>query len=299
MDYHKSVLLNESINALNIKKNAIYVDGTFGGGGHTNAIAAIANFVVAIDQDEEAIKRAIPNEKIKLIHSNFSEIKKILHDLNIDKIDGMLLDLGVSSHQIDTDYRGFSYRKNGKLDMRMDRKQSLDAYEVINTYSKENLTKIFKIYGEEPFAPLIAKQIILNREIKNIETTNELQDIILNCVPKKFGLAPVKRIFQAVRIEVNRELEILEKTIYDIIDCLNVGGRLAIITFHSLEDRIVKKTFNDLSISCICPRDFPVCNCNTVQKVKILTKKPILPTNEEILLNSRAKSSKLRIVERL
>ena len=284
---HKSVMLNEVLNALVVKPDGIYLDCTLGGGGHALAIAkklSASGQLIGTDQDEDAIKAATENLSgtacdVKIVHDNFSELDKILDRLGIDKIDGALFDLGVSSYQIDTAERGFSYMKNSPLDMRMDRRQTLTAYDVINTYAEDRLIKIFSEYGEERFSKRIAAAVCRARKISPLETTGALVKLIEQTVPRtKNGGHPGKRIFQAIRIEVNGELEIL--------------------AFHSLEDRIVKETFKSLAQGCICPKNFPVCVCNHKAQIKILGK-PILPTPEEISLNSRAKSAKLRVAEKI
>lgn len=311
MDYHLPVMLEPCVQALNItttQNNQIYVDATFGGGGHTSAIAqACVGFgqVIAIDQDSEAIARGrLKNMErgltnVTLVHDNFANIRGILQTLEVTAIDGALIDLGVSSHQLDADYRGFSYTKDGRLDMRMDNTASLDAHHVVNQYEQGQLKLIFKRYGEEPFAGLIAKNLVIARERAPIDTTRQLFELIIASVPKKMGLAPVKRIFQAIRIEVNQELGIIEQTIQDMVSALSPGGRLAIMTFHSLEDRIVKQTYQALANPCQCPRDFPHCICHKVPSIKLLTRKPILPSAKEMAENSRSKSAKLRVLEKL
>ncbi|MCL1995420.1 MAG: 16S rRNA (cytosine(1402)-N(4))-methyltransferase RsmH [Defluviitaleaceae bacterium] len=299
MNFHTSVLLDECIKGLNIRQDGIYVDGTFGGGGHTTAIAPFANRVIAIDKDVQALERGTTAPNVTLVHGDFCQIADILQDLEIVKIDGVLLDLGISSHQIDTAARGFSYMKQAKLDMRMDTSREQTAYDVINGYTLHELTKIFKIYGEEPFARPIAKAIEKERTKSPIETTTQLAHIVTEITPKKFGLVSVKRVFQAVRIEVNNELNILETTVNTATEHLNTGGRMCIITFHSLEDRIIKHAYNRLQNPCTCPRDFPHCVCGKKPQIKIITKRPILPTAKEIEANSRAKSAKLRIAEKI
>ena len=304
---HISVLLNECIEGLNIKEDGIYVDGTLGGAGHSSEI--IKNLcergrLIGIDQDKDALKAA--KEKLKdynnvtFVHSNFYNIENILHDLNIAGVDGILMDLGVSSYQLDNGERGFSYMQDAPLDMRMNRENSLSAYEVINSYSEEDLFRIIKDYGEEKFAKRIANFIINKRKEKNIESTLELVDVIKAAIPAKArreGPHPAKRTFQAIRIEVNKELEIIEKTIRDGVERLNVGGRMAIITFHSLEDRIVKTVYKNLANPCTCPSSFPVCVCNKKPIVKIITRKPIEASKEELDYNPRSRSAKLRIIE--
>ena len=306
---HKSILLEECIENLNIKKNGIYVDGTLGGGGHTYSILKSlgdTGFAIGIDRDNDAIEAAINRLKeftnFKIVHDNNCNILKILKSLNIEKIDGMLLDLGVSSYQLDEADRGFSYMNNAKLDMRMNREDEFSAYDVVNNYSEEKLTKIFKEYGEERYSKSIAKKICEKRKGKNIETTFELVDIIKSAMPIKAlneKQHPAKRVFQAIRIEVNEELTRLKKTIEDIVSVLNKNGRLAIITFHSLEDKIVKHTFEELEGRCICPKDFPVCVCNYKAYGSIITKKPIVCNDEELNGNPRARSAKLRVFERI
>ncbi|MBU5321594.1 16S rRNA (cytosine(1402)-N(4))-methyltransferase RsmH [Sarcina ventriculi] len=306
---HISVLLNECIEGLNIKEDGIYVDGTLGGAGHSSEI--VKNLcergrLIGIDQDKDALKAA--KEKLKdynnvtFVHSNFYNIKNILHDLNIAGVDGILMDLGVSSYQLDNGERGFSYMQDAPLDMRMNRENSLSAYEVINSYSEEDLFRIIKDYGEEKFAKRIANFIINKRKEKNIESTLELVDVIKAAIPAKArreGPHPAKRTFQAIRIEVNKELEIIEKTIRDGVERLNVGGRMAIITFHSLEDRIVKTVYKNLANPCTCPSSFPVCVCNKKPIVKIITRKPIEASKEELDYNPRSRSAKLRIIEKI
>lgn len=306
---HISVLLNECIEGLNIKEDGIYVDGTLGGAGHSSEI--IKNLcergrLIGIDQDKDALKAA--KEKLKdynnvtFVHSNFYNIENILHDLNIAGVDGILMDLGVSSYQLDNGERGFSYMQDAPLDMRMNRENSLSAYEVINSYSEEDLFRIIKDYGEEKFAKRIANFIINKRKEKNIESTLELVDVIKAAIPAKArreGPHPAKRTFQAIRIEVNKELEIIEKTIRDGVERLNVGGRMAIITFHSLEDRIVKTVYKNLANPCTCPSSFPVCVCNKKPIVKIITRKPIEASKEELDYNPRSRSAKLRIIEKV
>lgn len=307
---HISVLLNECIQSLNINPNGIYIDGTMGGAGHSKEIAKkLTNGqLICIDQDENAIKvgkeRLKNFENVKFIHKNFSEIEEIYNILHLENsgIDGILLDLGVSSHQLDEAFRGFSYMKDAPLDMRMDTRQNFSAYNIINEYPKDKLAKIIYEYGEERWAKRIADFIIQERKIAPIKTTFELVSLIKKAIPKNArleGAHPAKRTFQAIRIEVNNELEILKNTIVSMANYLNKGGRLAIITFHSLEDRIIKNTFKELENPCICPRDFPVCVCNRKKIGKILTKKPILPSKEEIQINHRARSAKLRVFEKI
>lgn len=306
---HISVLLEESVKALDIKEDGVYVDGTLGGGGHSYRILAQCpkTALIGIDRDPEAIEAAKKrlnkfSGRVTFVNRNFSEIKDILNELGIEFINGAVLDLGVSSYQLDNAGRGFSYMNNAPLDMRMNRSDDLSAYDVINRYSLDELTRIFFEYGEEKWSRRIADFIIREREKKPIETTFELVDIIKAAIPKKARLDgghPAKRIFQAVRIEVNGELRILETAIKDFIDVLAPGGRLAVITFHSLEDRIVKQTFAALAKGCTCPKEFPVCVCGKKPQIRLLTRKPIEPGKEEIENNSRSKSAKLRVAEKL
>ena len=306
---HISVLLNECLEGLNIKENGIYVDGTLGGAGHSSEILKrLSNEgrLIGIDQDTDALKAAKERLKnysnVTFVHSNFSSIENVLNNLNIDGVDGILMDLGVSSYQLDEGERGFSYMKDAPLDMRMNRDNDFSAYNVINEYSEEDLYRIIRDYGEEKFARRIASFIVENRQEKNIETTLELVEIIKNAIPAKArreGPHPAKRTFQAIRIEVNSELSILNKTIEDGVGKLNKGGRMAIITFHSLEDRIVKNKFRDLAVSCRCPKEFPVCVCGEKAKVKVISRKAIEPTKEEVDINPRSRSAKLRVIEKL
>ena len=280
---HVSVLLNECLEGLNIKENGTYVDGTLGGAGHSSEILkrlSKEGRLIGIDQDTDALKAAKERLKdysnVTFVHSNFSNIENVLNNLNIDGVDGILMDLGVSSYQLDEGERGFSYMKDAPLDMRMNRENDFSAYNVVNEYSVEDLYRIIRDYGEEKFAKRIASFIVENRQEKNIETTLELVEIIKNAIPAKArreGPHPAKRTFQAIRIEVNSELSILNKTIEDGVEKLNKGGRMAIITFHSLEDRIVKNKFRDLAVSCRCPKEFPVCVCGEKAKVKIISRK--------------------------
>lgn len=298
---HKSVLFNESIEALNLNSSKIIADGTAGGGGHSKEIAKTAKRLIAIDQDPDAI--TVLNERlgdmsnVTIVHNNFSNIKSIIKNLDIDKIDGLLLDLGVSSFQLDTADRGFSFHKDAPLDMRMS-KTGLSAWDVVNTYSEEELANIIYKYGEEKFSRRIAANIIKARADKPVETTFELVDIIKASMPQKAmrDSHPARRTFQAIRIEVNGELEVLKKALDDILDCLNPRGRIAIITFHSLEDRIVKEKFNEWARGCTCPKEFPVCVCGNKPKGKVF--KPQAPTEEELAENPRARSSRLRVFEK-
>lgn len=305
---HKSVLLDETIEGLNIKENGIYVDGTLGGGGHSLEICKRlgSGRLIGIDQDAAAIEAAGERlsdykDRITLVRSNYCNMGSVLSDLGISGVDGIVLDLGVSSYQLDTIERGFSYKYDTNLDMRMDQRQSLSAKEIVNEYSERDLFRIIKDYGEEQFAKNIAKHIVAARKEKPIETTGELNEIIKAAIPAKMranGGHPSKRTFQAIRIECNRELEVLKDSLDEFIDLLNPGGRLCIITFHSLEDRIVKSAFKKRENPCTCPPDFPVCICGKVSAGKVITRKPILPSEEELAENKRSKSAKLRIFEK-
>ncbi|HAQ40275.1 MAG TPA: 16S rRNA (cytosine(1402)-N(4))-methyltransferase [Clostridiales bacterium] len=309
MDYnHTSVLLDESIEGLNIKADGIYVDATLGGGGHTREMLkrVTTGKVIGIDQDDYAIERATEELKdyknFTAVRNNFSNINEILDNLSIEKIDGILFDLGVSSFQLDIPERGFSYNNDMPLDMRMDKNQTTTARHIVNGYEEHELSRILWEYGEEKWAARIAKFIVQERENEFIETTGQLVSIIKKAIPKQVrqeGSHPAKRTFQAIRIEVNRELEILENTIKGAVDRLNAGGRICVITFHSLEDRIVKNTYVDLNKDCICPPEFPKCTCDHRRKLKIITRKPIVPTEDEVTENHRAHSAKLRIGERV
>ena len=306
---HKSVLLEETIEGLNIKPDGIYVDGTLGGGGHAYEVCCRLNDkgrFIGIDQDAAAIEAAGARlsdfgEKVTIIRSNYCNMKSELQKIGIDKVDGIVLDLGVSSYQLDTAERGFSYREDAPLDMRMDTRQTLTARDIVNDYSEMDLFRIIRDYGEDKFAKNIAKHIVVEREKGPIETTGQLTEIIRQSIPMKFQKNaghPAKRTFQAIRIECNRELEVLRDSLDDMIDMLNEDGRICIITFHSLEDRIVKGIFKKNENPCTCPSSFPVCVCGKVSKGRIVTKKPILPSEEELEWNSRSKSAKLRIFER-
>lgn len=307
--HHVSVLLWECIDALDIKPDGIYVDGTLGGAGHSSQIAKrlTTGRLIGIDRDRVALaaagERLKPYENnVTLVHSNFSEVKQVLQDLGIPGVDGILLDLGVSSPQLDDGERGFSYMADAPLDMRMNRSDSLSAYEVVNQWSYDELKRILYDYGEERYAPKIAAAICNCREEKPIETTLELVDIIRGAMPPaalREKQHPAKRSFQAIRIAVNDELGSVEKVMKDAIDCLNPGGRLAIITFHSLEDRIVKNGMQDAAKGCTCPPNFPVCVCGKKPRVQILTRKPIVSGDEELEVNPRARSAKLRVCEKL
>ena len=302
---HISVLPEETIENLNIKPDGIYADLTLGKGGHSKRILeklSDKGKLIAFDQDREAIKASKENLKdfpnVIYVNTNFENFESTLKDLNISKIDGALMDIGVSSYQIDNAERGFSYMHDGPLDMRMDVENELTAEKIVNEYSKEELTEIFSKYGEERFSKTIARNIVDYRNKQRIDTTFKLRDIVNKSVRSKEA-HPEKRVFQALRIEVNRELEVLENTIEDVVDHLNVGGRLCIITFHSLEDRIVKIKFKDLEKDCTCPPGLPVCVCDTVQKAKIITNKPIVAGKKELSENSRSKSAKLRVCQRV
>ena len=306
---HKSVLLEETVNGLNIKPDGIYVDGTLGGGGHAYEVCKqLSNKgrFIGIDQDEAAIEAASARlsdfgERVTIVRSNYCDMKLQLQKLGIDKVDGIVLDLGVSSYQLDTAERGFSYRVDAPLDMRMDRRQEMTAKDIVNDYSEMDLFRIIRDYGEDKFAKNIAKHIVMEREKGPIETTGQLIEIIKRAIPMKFQKTaghPAKRTFQAIRIELNRELEVLRDSLDDMIDMLNEDGRICIITFHSLEDRIVKGIFKKNENPCTCPSHFPVCVCGNVSKGKVVTRKPILPGEEELEANSRSKSAKLRIFER-
>lgn len=306
---HKSVLLNETVDSLNIKPNGIYIDGTLGGGGHAYEVCKRLGEhgrFIGIDQDAEAIEAAGLRlaefgDKVTIVRSNYVDIDNILKSLNISKVNGIMLDLGVSSHQLDTVERGFSYKENAPLDMRMDVRNPMTAKDIVNNYSEMELYRVIRDYGEDKFAKNIAKHIVNARKEKEIETTYELNDIIKAAIPMKMrvnGGHPAKKTFQAIRIELNKELEVLNNSIDKMIDLLDGGGRLSIITFHSLEDRIVKTRFRNNENPCICPSDFPVCVCGKKSKGKVITRKPIVPSEQEIIENKRAKSSKLRVFER-
>ena len=306
---HISVLLNECIEGLNIKENGIYVDGTLGGGGHSSHIAAklTTGRLIGIDQDTDAIqaasKRLEPYKNVfTAVHSNFYNVREVLDNLGIEKADGFLLDLGVSSYQLDEADRGFSYMHDAPLDMRMNRENEYSAWNVVNEKSEKELNDIIFKYGEEKWAKRIAQFIVQERAMKPIETTYELVEVIKKAVPKgarRDGPHPAKRTFQAIRIEVNGELAILDKTVDDMVASLNPGGRLCIITFHSLEDRIIKNAMKRHENPCVCPPEFPVCVCGKKPDGKVITRKPILPSDEELELNPRSRSAKLRILERI
>lgn len=307
---HVSVLLNETVDGLNIKPDGIYVDATLGGGGHAYEVCSRLSDkgkFVGIDQDAAAIEAASGRlkdfgEKVTIVRSNYCEIKSQLKKLGIDKVDGIVIDLGVSSYQLDTVDRGFSYRFDAPLDMRMDQRQQMTARDIVNTYSEAELFRVIRDYGEDKFAKNIAKHIVMEREKAPIETTEQLNEVIRHAIPMKVRKNtghPSKRTFQAIRIELNQELDVLRDTLDDMIEMLNPGGRICIITFHSLEDRIVKSAFRKNENPCICPSHFPVCVCGNKSKGKVITRKPILPGEEELENNSRSKSAKLRIFERV
>ena len=306
---HLSVLPEEVIEGLKIDPSGIYVDGTLGGGGHAFLVAeklSRGGRLIGIDRDAEAIEAATKRlepfiDRVTIVKGNYENAKQILSDLGIDKVNGILLDLGVSSYQFDNKDRGFSYREDAPLDMRMDRSDVMTAYDVVNTYSENELCRILKDYGEEKFAKNIAARIVKNREIAPIRTTFELTETIKASIPARFretGGHPSKKTFQAIRIEVNRELDILKNVIGDLIDLLAPGGRLCIISFHSLEDRIVKQAFKEAEDPCICPPDFPVCVCGRKSKGNVVTRKPVTAGEEELENNQRAHSAKLRIFEK-
>lgn len=310
MDFrHVPVLLEEVIEGLNIKEDGIYVDGTLGGAGHSSEIVRrlTTGKLIGIDQDIDAITKAkeVLKEyegKVILVHDNYVNIESILTDLGIERVDGILLDIGVSSYQLDQGERGFSYNKDAQLDMRMDDTKDFTAWDVVNKYSQKDLERILWDYGEERWAKRIAEFIVKERKTKPIDTTFELVETIKKAIPKKArmkGGHPAKRSFQAIRIEVNKELDVLRKSIPTMCQLLNKGGRLSIITFHSLEDRIVKEEFKELSKDCICPPELPVCTCDKKKEIKIITRKPIIPKEEEIEKNPRSRSAKLRIAERV
>lgn len=307
---HKSVLLDECIEGLDIKPNGIYVDGTLGGAGHSYHICeklSEGGRLIGIDQDEDAISAATKRlekhkDKVTIVRDNYCNIKKVLNNLNIQKVDGILLDIGVSSYQLDTSERGFTYKEeDAPLDMRMDQRMTMTAEDIVNDYSEMELFRVIRDYGEDKFAKNIAKHIVNARKESRITTTGQLTEIIKAAIPMKFratGGHPAKKTFQAIRIELNRELEVLENSIDDMIELLNDEGRLCIITFHSLEDRIVKNRFRDNVNTCTCPPEFPVCVCGNLPKGKIITNKPIVPSDKELSENKRSKSSKLRIFQR-
>ena len=304
---HKPIMLSKVLDGLNIKKSGTYLDCTVGGAGHSIEIAKKleSGLLICLDKDQDALSvstERLKNFNVKLFHCDFKDFESVLENLKIEKLDGILVDLGVSSYQLDTKERGFSYNIDSRLDMRMDKSQSLSAYEVVNEYSKEDLIRIFKQYGEELFANNIAKHIVLDRTKKPIETTFELVEIIKKAIPAKIrfkGSHPAKKVFQAIRIEVNKELDKLYDTILKLFAHLKPCGRLAILTFHSLEDRIVKKAFNFLSSDCVCPSSVPICVCGHKKEGVLPSKKPIVADEEELKDNNRAHSAKLRIIEKI
>lgn len=310
MDFsHKSVLLNETIEGLNVREGKIYLDGTLGGAGHSYEILKKlhgSGLLIGIDQDQEALKAARERlsefKNVEYFNLNYIDFEKALDDLGIEKIDGVLLDIGVSSYQFDNPERGFSYRFDAPLDMRMDKSLEISAKDIVNTYSEDEITEIIREYGEEKWASRISKFIVQERKNKKIDTTFELVEIIKNAIPagaRRNGPHPAKRTFQALRIEVNKELDVLKNSIDKFVHRLNPGGRIAIITFHSLEDRIVKNSFKYLEKDCICPPTSPICTCNKKREIKIITRKPITASEEELKENNRSHSAKLRIAEKL
>ena len=307
---HKSVLLDETIESLDIKPDGIYVDGTLGGGGHASEVCrrlGERGRLIGIDQDEDAIRAAGERlspyaNRVTIVRSNYENMDQVLKELDIQKVDGIMLDLGVSSYQLDTAQRGFSYKEDAPLDMRMDQRNAVTARDIVNTYSEMELYRIIRDYGEDKFAKNIAKHIVQARQSKEIETTGELVEVIKTAIPARVRFAgghPAKKTFQAIRIELNRELTVLDNSIDRMIELLNPKGRLCIITFHSLEDRIVKNGFRKNENPCTCPPEFPVCVCGKVSRGKILTRKPILPSGQEMEANKRSKSAKLRVFERV
>jgi 16S rRNA (cytosine1402-N4)-methyltransferase len=307
---HIPIMLNECLDGLNIKPNGIYVDGTIGGAGHSNEILKRLDsdgLLIGIDKDVDAIKASTErlskiSNNFKIVKDDFKDFDNILSSLNIDKVDGVLLDLGVSSYQLDNAERGFSYREDAKLDMRMDKSQKLSAYEVVNYYNYEELSNVIYKYGEERFSRQIASKIVKLREEKPIETTLELANIVESCYPKKLlfkGGSVAKKTFQAIRIEVNGELTKLDEVLHSMVNHLNKGGRICVITFHSLEDRIVKDAFKEMSTDCICPPSAIICVCHHKASIKLINRKPLVPSEEEQKINSRSTSAKLRIIEKL
>ena len=307
---HTSVLLDEVLSGLAIKPEGIYVDGTLGGGGHASHVLERLSGegrLIGIDQDADAIEAAtkrlaVFQDKVTIVRSNYAQFREVMDSLGMNKVDGILLDLGVSSYQLDTPERGFSYREDALLDMRMDRRQVVTAKTIVNEYSEPELYRVIREYGEDRFAKNIAKHIVRNRMDKPIETTMELAEIVKSAIPAKVrasGGHPAKRTFQAIRIELNHELEVLEDTIDTMIEYLNPGGRLCIITFHSLEDRIVKQAFRYLEQDCICDKSIPICVCGKRKEIEIITKKPVTASEEETAVNSRSKCAKLRVAEKI
>ncbi|MEE1229038.1 MAG: 16S rRNA (cytosine(1402)-N(4))-methyltransferase RsmH [Lachnospiraceae bacterium] len=307
---HKSIMLKETIDLLDIKPDGIYVDGTLGGAGHSLEIVkrlTSGGRLIGIDQDGDAIEAATKRladyqDRVTIVRSNYAKMPEVLHSLSIDHVDGILLDLGVSSYQLDNAERGFTYREDVPLDMRMDQRQKKTARDIVNNYTETELYHMIRDYGEDKFAKNIAKHIVIHRNNSPIETTGELVDIIRESIPAKVrahGGHPAKKTFQAIRIELNHELDVLKDTLEQMVDLLDDHGRIAVITFHSLEDRSVKKIFRTCENPCICPPSFPVCVCGRVSKGKVVTRKPVLPSEEELEYNSRAKSAKLRVFERI
>lgn len=307
---HKSVLLQEAVEGLKVKADGVYVDGTLGGGGHAYEICqrlSPQGRLIGIDQDADAVQAASDRliefqDRVQISRNNFSRMGEVLSGFGILKVDGILLDLGVSSYQLDDPQRGFAYRMDAPLDMRMDKRQKFTARDLVNTYSEEDLCRIIREYGEDKFARNIARRIVLVRAEKEIQTTGELVAVIRAAVPakaQKGGGHPAKRTFQAIRIELNQELEVLKDSLEGMVGLLRPGGRICVITFHSLEDRIVKEIFRKSEKPCTCPSSFPVCVCGKVSLGRVITRKPILPTGEELLVNPRAKSAKLRVFERM
>ena len=307
---HYSVMLHEAVDGLLVREDGVYFDCTAGGGGHSLEIArrlGPKGRLVAIDRDTAALAAARErlsefSDRVTLIHSNFSFAQSIAESLNLNGVNGAVIDLGVSSYQLDTAERGFSYNQDAPLDMRMDREAALTAYDVVNTYEEERLKTVLFEYGEERYAPQIAREIVKKRGLKPVETTGELVEIIKKAIPisaQATGHHPAKRSFQAIRIEVNGELAVIEPTLRALVSLLLPGGRLSVITFHSLEDRIVKKTFAELSSGCTCPPGFPVCVCGKKPELRLVTRKPVLPSSEELAANPRSRSAKLRIAEKL
>ena len=306
---HVSVLLHETVDGLNVRPDGTYVDATLGGGGHAFEVCSRLGDkgrFIGIDQDADAIRAASERlagfgEKVTIIRSNYRDMKPRLREIGVDKVDGIVLDLGVSSYQLDTAERGFSYRADAPLDMRMDQRQKMTARDIVNGYSEAELYRVIRDYGEDRFAKNIAKHIVAERVKGPIETTGQLNEIIRHAIPMKIQKTsghPSKRTFQAIRIELNHELDVLRDSLDDMIDMLSPGGRICIITFHSLEDRIVKSAFRKNENPCTCPSHFPICVCGKISKGKVVTRKPILPSEEEMESNSRSKSAKLRIFER-
>jgi 16S rRNA (cytosine1402-N4)-methyltransferase len=309
---HKSVLLEETIEMLQVRPDGIYLDGTLGGGGHSLAVAekldaAAGGRLIGIDQDEEAIRAATErlepvSDRVTILRDNYENAADRLLELGVSAVDGILLDLGVSSRQFDSAERGFSYRMEGPLDMRMDQRQTLTAEEILNTWSEEEIIHVLRNYGEEKFAPQIARRIVQEREERPIRTTSELNDLIDRAIPARIRARdashPARKTYQALRIACNRELDVLEKALEEFSQLLSPGGRFAVITFHSLEDRMVKQTFRTWENPCICPPDFPVCTCGRKPLGKVITRKPIIPSAEETENNRRARSAKLRVFER-